>query len=29
MSMDEDPYTVSSPEDVLSFLQASDIERSL
>ena len=29
MSMDEDPYTVSSPEDVLSFLQASDIEKSL
>ena len=28
-SADDDPYTVSSPEHMLSFLQASDIEKSL
>ena len=28
-SADDDPYTVSSPEHIISFLQASDVERSL
>ena len=28
-SADDDPYTVSSPEHIISFLQASDIEKSL
>ena len=29
MSLDEDPYTVSSPEDVLSYLETNEIELSL
>ena len=29
MSLDEDPYTVSSPEDVLSYIETNDIELSL
>ena len=29
MSLDEDPYTVSSPEDVLSYLDTNEIELSL
>ena len=28
-SIDEDPYTISSPEDVLSFITASEITKSL
>ena len=29
MSLDEDPYTVSSPEDVLSYIETNDIQLSL